>query len=36
MRQSDQRMLDFYTKLGCFDSVSMVEDIVVMATSLQK
>ncbi|XP_056891639.1 protein O-GlcNAcase isoform X2 [Takifugu flavidus] len=36
LRQSDQRMLDFYTKLGYFNSVSVTEDIVVMGTSLQK
>lgn len=36
LRQGDRRMLDFYTKLGYFNSVSVTEDIVVMGTSLQQ
>lgn len=34
LRRRDQRMVDFYTKLGCFNHVDMGEDIVVMGTSL--
>uniref|UniRef100_H3DJH2 protein O-GlcNAcase n=1 Tax=Tetraodon nigroviridis TaxID=99883 RepID=H3DJH2_TETNG len=34
LRRADQRMLDFYTQLGCFNRVSTGEDLVVMGTSL--
>lgn len=34
LRPSDQTMLEFYTKLGCSQRVSMGEDVVVMGTSL--
>uniref|UniRef100_A0A3Q3WMD2 GH84 domain-containing protein n=1 Tax=Mola mola TaxID=94237 RepID=A0A3Q3WMD2_MOLML len=37
LRQSDRRMLDFYTKLGCFKPVKVAglpQDILVLGTSL--
>ncbi|KAE8300891.1 Protein O-GlcNAcase [Larimichthys crocea] len=37
LRQSDRRMLDFYTKLGCFKPITMAglpEDVVAMGASL--
>lgn len=37
LRQSDRRMLDFYTKLGCFRPITMdgfPQDVVAMGTSL--
>lgn len=37
LRQSDRRMLDFYTKLGCFKPIKMAglpEDVVAMGASL--
>lgn len=37
LRQSDRRMLDFYTKLGSFKPIKMAglpKDIVAMGTSL--
>lgn len=37
LRQSDRRMLDFYTKLGCFKPIIMAglpQDIIAMGTSL--
>lgn len=34
LRQSDQRMLDFYTELDCFKHINTTEDLIVMGTSL--